>query len=548
MILYAQLALLLGGVVGVWGVASCIRQCNVVGRRNAYCGAFASALCAMLLIALTGVVARDAARRHIGWRAMRRAASHGMTTPRVSPRAAVPTGLEPLSLKMAFRDTGQSDESKGARAALAQNTPFAVGASPVYLHRYTLDTFYDRSWFSSVKRRRYRASSVGEHPGWLKLKPGAGRRVRVGAAPSVVDPFPLPLGTVSVRAPQLIQGEGIWFPHARQRGGVQVDLEWAPSRVLTGAAFFAARPGHAAAYLTEVPDGVVGEALDALVAEAKQEQLAHSPHALLAALAERCRYALSVKDRHEGVHPLVGFLEYEKRGHCELFASTYALAVRKLGFPSRICLGYCGGELDTTGRILTFFFQDAHAWVEIKTDAGWTAVDPTPAAPHASGDRPRRLGRAAPLILDDLFVLPGAGGGASGEDKQSAPPQQPSTEDAGSGILWLFGLCLSLLLLAVFLLWLRTASSVSIFRHHSAEPSRLLHDLDRAFVRLGLPRRRSVTLQEQIQRLRQRGICTDAITDAQAYLYGVAFSGEPRDSERERGLRRRLKRIGIGVR
>jgi hypothetical protein len=542
MILYAQLALLLGVLIGVWGIARCIRQCDVVGRRNAYCGAFASALSALLLIALTGVVARDAARRHIDWWAVRRerAANRRLTTPSVSPHEAVPAGLESLSLKLAFRGAGQHGDPEAPRAALAQNTPFAVDASPVYLHRYTLDTFFDRSWFSSVSRRHQRASSVGERPGWLTLKPGAGRRIRVGAEPSAVDPFPLPLGTVSIRAPQLIQGEGIWLPHARESRGVQVDLEWVPSRVLTGEALFAARPGHADAYLTEVPDGGVGEALDALVAEAKQAQLAHTSHALLTALGERCSYVLSVKDRHAGVHPVVGFLEYEKRGHCELFASTYALAVRKLGFPSRLCLGYCGGELDVTGRILTFFAQDAHAWVEIKTDAGWTAIDPTPAAPHVSGDRPRRLGRPAPLILDEMSVLSGAEVHASGADKQSAPSRLPATADAGNGILWLLGLCLCLLLLAVFLLWLRTASSVSIFRHHSEEPLRLLHELDRAFVRLGLPRPRSVTLQEQIQRLRQRGICTDAIADTQAYLYDVAFSGEPRDAERERVLRRTL--------
>jgi len=542
MIPYAMWALLLALLVGGWGIAHCIRQRDVVGRRNAYCGAFFSGLAAMLLITLTGLVAHDAARRHIDWRAARRerAANHRLTPPSVSPPEAVPPGLESLSLKMAFRDTEQSGEPEGPQAALAQKSRFTVDESPVYLHRYTLDTFSDRSWFSSVERRHYRAPSVGERAGWLRLKPGAGRRIRVGAEPGVVDPFPLPLGTVAVRSPQLIKGEGVWFPHAREGRGLQVDLVWAPRRVLTGEALFVARPGHAAAALTEVPDGVVGDALDALVAEAMQAQLAHAPHALLTALAERCRYSLSVKDHRRGVHPLVSFLEYEKRGHCELFACTYALAVRKLGFPSRLCLGYCGGELDVTGRILTFFAQDAHAWVEIKTDAGWMAIDPTPAAPDVSGARPRRLGRPAPRIFDEMSVLPGAGALAPGEERETAPPPLPGPEESGSGILWWLVLCLSLLLLAVSLLWLRTVSSVSIFRRHSAEPLRLLQELDRAFVRLGLPRRRSATLQEHVKRLRQRGLCTDAIADTQAYLYGVTFSGEPRDPERERVLRRML--------
>ncbi|MDQ6954735.1 MAG: DUF3488 and transglutaminase-like domain-containing protein [Mariprofundaceae bacterium] len=77
--------------------------------------------------------------------------------------------------------------------------------------------------------------------------------------------------------------------------------------------------------------------------------------------------------------PLTSFIN-NKRGHCELYASTLALAARTLGIPSRIVNGYYGGEWNDTGAFLMLRQQHAHSWVEVWLNHQWQRIDPTPAS------------------------------------------------------------------------------------------------------------------------------------------------------------------------
>jgi len=81
----------------------------------------------------------------------------------------------------------------------------------------------------------------------------------------------------------------------------------------------------------------------------------------------------------DATQPLVSFIRH-KRGHCELYASTLALAVRTLGIPSRIVNGYYAGEWNDTGAFLMLRQQHAHSWVEVWINQQWQRVDPTPAS------------------------------------------------------------------------------------------------------------------------------------------------------------------------
>jgi len=78
-------------------------------------------------------------------------------------------------------------------------------------------------------------------------------------------------------------------------------------------------------------------------------------------------------------HPLTSFLK-SKRGHCELYATTLALATRVLGIPSRVINGYYGGEWNDVGHFLVLREQHAHSWVEVWQDGQWQRMDPTPAS------------------------------------------------------------------------------------------------------------------------------------------------------------------------
>jgi transglutaminase-like putative cysteine protease len=74
------------------------------------------------------------------------------------------------------------------------------------------------------------------------------------------------------------------------------------------------------------------------------------------------------------------FLFQTRQGFCEHYASAFAVMMRAAGIPSRIVLGYQGGELNPMGDYLIVRQSDAHAWTEIWIDGtGWYRVDPTAA-------------------------------------------------------------------------------------------------------------------------------------------------------------------------
>jgi len=74
------------------------------------------------------------------------------------------------------------------------------------------------------------------------------------------------------------------------------------------------------------------------------------------------------------------FLFQTRQGFCEHYASAFAVMMRAAGIPSRIVLGYQGGEMNPMGDYMIVRQSDAHAWTEIWLDGtGWYRVDPTSA-------------------------------------------------------------------------------------------------------------------------------------------------------------------------
>ncbi|EGV18052.1 transglutaminase TgpA family protein [Thiocapsa marina] len=81
-----------------------------------------------------------------------------------------------------------------------------------------------------------------------------------------------------------------------------------------------------------------------------------------------------------GANPTDEFLFETRRGFCEHYASSFAVLMRMAEIPSRIVLGYLGGELNRVGGYHMVWQSDAHAWVEVLIDGrGWVRVDPTAA-------------------------------------------------------------------------------------------------------------------------------------------------------------------------
>ena len=76
--------------------------------------------------------------------------------------------------------------------------------------------------------------------------------------------------------------------------------------------------------------------------------------------------------------PLARFLLETKTGHCEYFATTTTLLLRRLNYSARYVVGYfVEGNADSGGDYLVRE-RDAHAWCQVYMDGRWVDFDTTP--------------------------------------------------------------------------------------------------------------------------------------------------------------------------
>jgi transglutaminase-like putative cysteine protease len=77
--------------------------------------------------------------------------------------------------------------------------------------------------------------------------------------------------------------------------------------------------------------------------------------------------------------PVDFFLFDRKQGHCEYFASAFAVLARTVGIPTRQVNGFLGGEWNEYQGYIAVRAGDAHSWDEVYfPGAGWVTFDPTP--------------------------------------------------------------------------------------------------------------------------------------------------------------------------
>jgi hypothetical protein len=120
-------------------------------------------------------------------------------------------------------------------------------------------------------------------------------------------------------------------------------------------------------------------------------------------------YSLRGVERDSGVDPVEDFVLTHKQGHCEYFASALALMLRSQGIPSRIVVGFKGGDFNSYDNVYSVRQLHAHTWVEAYlepeqlplwppghpdsgyTGGGWLRLDPTPGVDESGAPR---LGRS----------------------------------------------------------------------------------------------------------------------------------------------------------
>ena len=108
----------------------------------------------------------------------------------------------------------------------------------------------------------------------------------------------------------------------------------------------------------------------------------------------------------QGPFPIDAFLLDAKAGHCEFFASSFALLLRLRGVPTRLVGGFFGGEYNELGGYYVLREAMAHVWVEAYLEDGsWVRIDPSALAVNAGEALLARRGvgpSLLTLILDSL--------------------------------------------------------------------------------------------------------------------------------------------------
>jgi len=101
---------------------------------------------------------------------------------------------------------------------------------------------------------------------------------------------------------------------------------------------------------------------------------------------KRFAYTLKPAPPPPGEDPLRSFLLKNHAGHCELFASSAALLLRRLGMPTRYIAGFLCQEAHPSGKYYVARMRDAHAWLEAYSteERRWVLVDPTPPSEASS--------------------------------------------------------------------------------------------------------------------------------------------------------------------
>jgi transglutaminase-like putative cysteine protease len=102
-------------------------------------------------------------------------------------------------------------------------------------------------------------------------------------------------------------------------------------------------------------------------------------------LDDNLTYTLALADPGEQ-EPVDFFLFDRKQGHCEYFASGFAILARAVGIPTRSVNGFLGGEWNEYEGYVQVRAGDAHSWDEVYfPGAGWVTFDATPSGESELG-------------------------------------------------------------------------------------------------------------------------------------------------------------------
>jgi protein-glutamine gamma-glutamyltransferase len=240
--------------------------------------------------------------------------------------------------------------------------------------------------------------------------------------------------------------------------------------------------------------------------------------------------------------PLASFLFDDRRGHCEYFATAFALLLRLNGIPSRVVGGYMGGSWDSSADLVVFTGSNAHAWVEwYEPGRGWVVDDATPPVDARLLSGIATMLERARRFWDDEVVDFGLEQQAqifsSVVSTFRTPVVTTKHLPVRQVVVGLLGVMLGTLLILLRRGWRRRQRT-------SVSP--LVRALESALQRVtGEPVPPSYTLREAVQKLLNRLPQTsrDTLQDALQVYEVSRFRAESRNVRDERRVIRDLRRV-----
>lgn len=173
------------------------------------------------------------------------------------------------------------------------------------------------------------------------------------------------------------------------------------------------------------------------------------------------------------------FLNTYKKGYAVHFASAAVMMFRYYGIPARYVEGYLITPEDvsamTPGEPYTLDETHAHAWVEYYQDGvGWLPFETTPSYLNIME------------VADEYQDISGVSGGGAADQQQDSSEDSQEEEDESEeqqedgpdwfrilAVLFLVGICLTLLIMLGFLIW------VLVQRHKTRMKKKLFESPDR---------------------------------------------------------------------
>ncbi|MEM9479748.1 MAG: transglutaminase domain-containing protein [Verrucomicrobiota bacterium] len=477
-----------------------------------------------------------------------------------SPEEEVPEERtpEPFDGSHEVRGSGEvdlSDELKVAIRFESEEEFRAVVSDPVYVRTRTFDEFDGWRWEASEDEMEFFGDADdGRMDGWT----------RVAVAMPEAEEFEYEVfvvGSFGVELPALVDVTGFEFGSVVSKipgwfsGGLTGDVHYRARSVSAGNLI----PATGVDQERYLDDGG-GQGLRELrvIAEGIEDPRANKREKLeqiSAYLRRNCAYSLVVENP-DGLPPMENFLSGTKKGYCDHFASAAVIMARVHGVPARLAMGFSGGVVDETQRMVAFAERDAHAWAEVLLDGRWTVFDTTPVSPGSQGGP-----RESPAFGDRQFVsaspiIEAAEDETAADDSQNseaAVEEESFLARWGDWILRGVGALLLVLVLVRWILpWIggnleerrkERAGRVDSFDREPPMPV-YLKEFFRFMELAGVFRPTGSTVRESVGAMKQAGWQAPVFDELADYHYAASYADRRRHPGLERKLRQEIRALG----